>query len=120
MITKEWFEVEFEKGFDRQMHVIGRALIVLFKRQTEIERNQNATRLENDRGFTKPDAKQGTIHAKYYIKHNKLEQFMVDFWMKRDVRGTRRIAKYWRQLSEAAQEKSNAKASQYRKISRGE
>jgi hypothetical protein len=57
------------------MHAIGRALVHLFNRQTEDEKATSDTRHHNARGFTPADAKRGSITAKYYIKHRKLEDW---------------------------------------------
>ena len=48
------------------MHAIGRALVHLFRRQTEDEQESNSTRHDNQRGFTSSDARRGSITAKYY------------------------------------------------------
>lgn len=86
--------------------VIGRALVNIFKRQTSTEQATNETKIHNNIGFTGSDAKSGSIHAKFYIKHNKLEQWMIDKWLKRSEKtGLSRIAKYHRQLNEIAEQK---------------
>lgn len=95
---------------DKRAHVIGRALVVLFKRQTEAEKATNSTRVHNNRGFNHHDAKWGTIMAKFYIKNKTLSAAAVRQWMKPEgARGTPRIAKYWSQLDEAARENHEAK-----------
>ena len=88
--------------------IVGRACLVLFRRQTEVEKNVNDAIVENMRGFCKSDARQGSITAKYFMKHNTLQDWMVDQWMATNVKGTPRIVKYHRQLDEAAKEKAAA------------
>lgn len=94
----------------KRAHIVGRACLALFKRQTEDERAVNSAKHTNSRGFTQADARQGSITAKYYIKHGKLEDWQVERWLKADRRGTPRIVKYWKQLAEAAQEKAKQNA----------
>jgi hypothetical protein len=88
---------------DRLDQFIGRALLVLFKRQTEGEKQANTTNVHNAVGFTPADAVSGCIGAKYFLKHGKMEQWQIDKWIRPNAKGVARIAKYWRQLDEAAQ-----------------
>lgn len=92
-----------------RIQVIGRALVVLFNKQTESEKNANNTHLHNTVGFTGADGHSGCLTAKYYLKHKTLTQWQVDAWMKPGKNGPR-ITKYWRQLNEAAQAKAERKA----------
>lgn len=85
--------------------VIGRALVAIFKFQTESEQAVNETRLNNMVGFTGADAYSGSLTAKYYLKHKSLLPWQVDLWMKPNVRGVPRIAKYWKQLDRVSKEK---------------
>lgn len=87
-------------------HVIGKALVQLFRRQTESEQASNTTNNLNNIGFAGCDAKSGSIHAKYYIKHRKLDKWMIEKWLKIGSTGYSRLAKYHRQLNEIAIEKS--------------
>jgi len=86
-----------------RLHVVGRALVRILDRQTESEKVQATTKEWNGIGFTKADAKQGTITAKYYMKHKTLSQWQVDLWTRPNVNNVPRIVKYWRQLNEEAQ-----------------
>lgn len=86
-----------------RMHVIGRALVVLFQRQTESEKRVNDTQVWNTVGFSGADGKSGCLSAKYYLKHKRLEDWQIDRWMRPARNGLPRICKYWRQLDEAAQ-----------------
>ncbi len=87
---------------EKRQHVIGRALMVIFKNQTESEKSANQTTNHNNIGFTPADAKSGSITAKYYIKNKELLDWMTEKWMKPNDRGIPRIAKYWSQLNDAA------------------
>ena len=82
--------------------IIGRAVLALFKRQTEDERKDNTTRVHNRRGFKPQDAREGSITAKYFIKHGTLQDWQVRKWTKTNEMGEMRITKYWRQLNEEA------------------
>lgn len=95
---------------EKCQHVIRRALVVIFRNQTEGEKQANTTENHNNIGFTPADAKSGSISAKYYIKHGSLQDWMVEKWMKPNEKGIPRIAKYWSQLNEAAKRKKNAKS----------
>lgn len=86
------------------MTVIGRALVRLMERQTEAEREANETREHNNRGFAGCDARSGTITAKFWLKNNRLEDWMVEKWLKRGTNGYSRLTKYHRQLNEIAQQ----------------
>ena len=87
------------------MHAIGRALVHLFRRQTEDEQASNDTRHHNQRGFTSSDARRGSITAKYYLKHGQLEFWQIQYWRQQDRRGRTRLGKYYRQIAEEARKK---------------
>lgn len=99
----------------RRAEVIGRALVVLFERQLDDEKQTNTTRTTNNVGFAQSDAKAGCIAAKTYLKRaaarrrgedvaEVLPAFVVETWMA-PQRGQPRIMKYTRQLNEAAMRK---------------
>lgn len=85
----------------KRAHVIGRACVALFKRQTAGEQEKNATDTWNYRGFSQSDARTGSLTAKFYMKHKRLEDWQINNWMK-EWRGSPRIVKYWKQLDEIA------------------
>lgn len=85
--------------------VIGKALVVLLDRQTQAESQSNTTQINNAIGFSHADAKSGSLTAKYWLKHKRLEQWMIDKWLKVGSSGFPRLCKYWKQLDEAAQTK---------------
>lgn len=95
---------------------IGRALVHLFNRQTEAEKQISNTNVENDKGFTKGDAKTGSITAKYFIKTKKLENWMVQEWFKTEKSGYSRIAKYWSQIAEEVKRKELNKQISEKKV----
>lgn len=78
---------------------VGRALVRIFERQTEDERQTNDTRVYNMRGFTGADARSGSITAKYFIKHGSLQPWMLEKWRKPGPKsGKPRICKYVGQI----------------------
>ena len=83
--------------------IVGRALVVLFRNQTADEQRVNETSEDNGIGFTGADAYSGTLTAKSYLKHKKLQDWQLDKWTKRSAStGYSRIAKYHSQLNQAA------------------
>jgi hypothetical protein len=97
------------RGDEVAMHAVGRALVHLLNRQTREESRDNTTRNLNDVGFTPADARFGSIHAKYFIKHRMLNDWQVAYWVKPNAKGVPRIAKYWRQLAEEAEKRAQQK-----------
>lgn len=85
--------------------VIGRALCRLLERQTQSEQSSNATDEDNGVGFTGADAHSGSLTAKYFMKHKKLEDWQVARWMKIGANGFPRLCKYHKQLNEIATQK---------------
>lgn len=88
---------------------VGRALLVLLNRQTAVEQACQRTEAVNGRGFTGFDAKIGTSMAQQFQRKGKLSDAQVAVWRKKDKRGNMKIAKYWKQLIEAAEEKAAQK-----------
>lgn len=82
--------------------VIGRALVVLLNNQTADEQRETQTKYNNGMGFAGADARSGTMTAKYWMKHKRLEDWMVEKW----TRNPNRLSKYWRQLDASAQVKA--------------
>lgn len=102
-ITKQVLEIMItEADVERKARIIGRACLALFRRQTEDEKAANTTTHTNRKGFTQSDARQGSITAKYFIKHGTLQDWQVAQWVRQEARGNMRISKYWRQLDEEA------------------
>lgn len=93
-------------------HVIGRALVAIFQRQTEDERSMNSTNKWNSIGFSGADALSGSMTAKTYIKRKNrqispvLEDWQVEKWLKPARNGFPRICKYADQLNSIAAEKA--------------
>lgn len=108
MLTKAKLTALITRNDEVAVEAIGRALVHLLKRQTTEEQRDNSTKVHNMRGFTGADARQGSIHAKYFLKHKTLQPWQVQYWLKPNAKGTLRLAKYWAQLAEEAAKKSAA------------
>lgn len=104
--TREKFVELITRKDEVGMHAIGRALVHLFKRQTEAEREVNTTAVHNMRGFTPADARVGSITAKYYIKNKKLLDWQIAQWLDSNAKGRLRLEKYYRQIAEEVSAKA--------------
>jgi hypothetical protein len=107
LVTKDSLVALLARGREMQIKVIGRALVALFNRQVEDEKNSNLTKHHNCQGFAPADAYSGTLTAKYYLKHRTLLDWQIERWMKPTATGLPRIVKYSRQLNEVANEKQH-------------
>lgn len=96
---------------------VGRALVVLFNNQERDEQRDNDVRHRNDIGFAACDGKRGCLGAKSYLKNRTLAEWQVEQWTRPDKKGYPYIAKYHRQLNEAALKKA---ARKYREAKHGE
>jgi len=103
-VSKVWLA---EKLADpqNQERVIGRALLAIYKNQTLSEQSQTVTKVNNGIGFCKPDARVGSIGARMYKAHTKLEPWVIEIWMRPAKDGFPRICKYATQLNAIAAEK---------------
>jgi hypothetical protein len=110
-VTRNSLQIMLENADEaKRVQIIGRALLVLFKRQTEAERQVNTTNVHNNIGFTGSDGRSGCISAKSFIKHGTLAPWVVEKWMKRGKTGFSRIVKYHAQLNEEAMLKRDREA----------
>lgn len=94
IVTRESF-IQLLNREEIREHVIGRALVVIFRNQTNVEKSANVTVNHNAIGFTPADARSGSMTAKSYFKKGSLQSWMIDKWMKHNEKGIPRIAKYW-------------------------
>lgn len=102
IVTKEWLVARIALN---PSLVIGRALVAIFRNQTELEKANNVTRLQNGIGFTGTDGRIGAITAKYFIKHGTLLEWQIKNWLRPNRKGEPRIVKYANQLNQIANEK---------------
>lgn len=107
IVTKQSLNTMVNEADDNtRIRIIGRALVVLFNRQTQSEQTQNLTNNLNGVGFAGCDARSGCLTAKSFLKNNTLLPWQVEKWMKVGKSGFPRICKYAGQLNEAAEEKA--------------
>ena len=104
LVTRQSLLALLDAPRERQIQVVGRALVALLRRQTDDEAVSNVTKHDNSVGFSAPDAKSGTLCAKAFIKRGTLEEWQLAKWMRLE-NGRPRIVKYAAQLNEIALEK---------------
>ena len=95
---------------EKRIHIVGRALVGLFQRQTEDERANNSVAHDNGRGFMSCDSIGGSLTAKSYIKRRTLQDWQVEKWTRLGSNGLPILAKYARQLNEISNEKKLARS----------
>lgn len=110
IVTRDSLQAMLDNAstFERRAQIVGRALLVLFRKQTQVERDVNTTNVHNNVGFTGADGRSGCITAKSFIKRGTLQEWQVERWMRKGKNGYSRIVKYHAQLNEAAQLKCAA------------
>lgn len=89
--------------------VVGRALVALMHRQTESERQTNATAIDNGVGFSGADGRSGTLTAKSFLKHGTLQDWQLARWTAPTRTGFARLTKYAKQLNEIAEAKASSR-----------
>lgn len=107
LVTRKYIENYIATHSQEQVaQFVGRALVVIFRNQTDAERQSNVTNQDNGVGFTGADAHSGCLTAKSFLKRGTLQDWQIEKWTKRNRKGTMRLAKYWRQLDAEAQRKA--------------
>jgi tRNA(Ile2) C34 agmatinyltransferase TiaS len=86
---------------------VARALVVLKNRQTVDEQRAQVARHQNGRGFRPAHARMGTSMAEFYERNGYLSPKQIAYWRSEGKQGMR-IAIYWRQLLEEANERKAA------------
>ena len=110
IVTVESLQTLLNTKPELRAHIIGRACVVLFRNQTAQEQSANTTNVNNGVGFAGADAYSGSLTAKYYMKHNALQDWQINKWLKPNKNGVPRICKYHRQLNDAAEAKNHKAA----------
>lgn len=94
---KEWTREEIEDLISKSNKAVGRALVRLYERQTQEEKNVDAALVENGRGFSKVDAEFGSSLARSFTEYGHFTGKQLPY--------ARKIAlKYAGQLLEIANE----------------
>ena len=102
LVTRDTMNIMLNESKAKQIAVIGRALVAIFKYQTASEQGSNSTVEQNGVGFAGCDAYGGSMTAKYFMRHNTLQGWQVEKWMKVGKNGYPRICKYHAQLNTIA------------------
>ena len=107
IVTKQSLQQMLDEADDsKRQHIVGRALVALFQRQTESEKATHSTKVDNGIGFCGSDAATGTLTAKSYIRNQRLLDWQVEQWTRKSPKtGFSRICKYHKQLNEVAIQK---------------
>lgn len=80
---------------DSNDKAVGRAVVAIYRRQTQEERNAEATLKHNNVGFNSYDARYLSYVATYYMRHQQLTG-------KHLAKARSKVRKYWKQLLEIA------------------
>jgi len=102
IVTKDWLANKIKEDPNK---IIGRALAAIYVRQTGFEQSITGTVEANGVGFSKPDARIGSIGARMYHSHGALQAWVVKIWSTPAKDGYPRICKYANQLQQIADEK---------------
>lgn len=84
---------------------VGKALVCLYKRQTDSEKFYKTTKEVNNRGFSSMHAWFGTKCAQDFLKWGELNPGQLKFWRFKNKNGVSRIGRYHRQLLEEIEKK---------------
>ena len=104
IVTKEWLATRIQQDPNK---IIGRALVAIYKNQTPTEQSTISTLQLNGIGFSKADARVGTIGARMFNSHGTLQEWVVKVWSRPTKDGFPRICKYANQLQSIAQAKKD-------------
>jgi hypothetical protein len=105
VVTKEWLLNKIKENPNK---VVGRALLAIYKNQTQLEQVHSTTNVHNGIGFAKPDARVGTIGARMFQAHGVLQDWCLKLWLHPTKDGFPRICKYANQLQQIAETKKKA------------
>lgn len=111
MLFKVYTKQDMIELLEKNDKFLERAIIQLFYRQTEDEKQLSDSKHTNNRGFNKPDSRRMSIYAKVCLakkNQHKGEGNRLEDWMKQDAR--KRIIKYAGQLAEIANKKAFEKS----------
>lgn len=97
--TKVWTKEEILNLINRSDTAVERAIIAIFKRQTDAERVQEVTAVHNNRGFLPYHARRGSYYAKWIMSGKHLTGDHL-------AKARSMAVKYTRQLAEDANNKS--------------
>jgi hypothetical protein len=99
LVSKEYMKKRLEIN---PSELIGRACLALSTNQTMEELNAKDTRLKNGVGFSKNDARVGTLTAEQYKQFAAIADWHIKYWTKPQKNGEPKILKYTNQLNHIA------------------
>lgn len=105
-VTKQWLAGKLS---EKPNYVVGRALLAIYRLQIASEQRSGTTCLRNGVGFSKPDARTGSIGAKAFEATGKVPDWVAKIWISQDKSGFPRICKYARQLNKISLSHDDAK-----------
>lgn len=99
MATTEWTDETIRELLQTSDLAVEKGVVALFHRQTSDEKQTEATRHTNAKGFSQADAKKGSYYARWVMGKRRLTGYHLD-------RARKIIVKYRRQLLIVAAEKA--------------
>jgi len=75
---KIWTEQEIVEMLKNSDHAVERAILAIYNRQTESEKNVDAAIVDNGIGFSGADASSGSYIAKWILSGRKISGKFVD------------------------------------------
>lgn len=104
--AKIWTKEEICAMLNSSDKAIVRAVIALYNKQTNQEKEENATIVHNSVGFSGGDGMIGTFHGnyikKYGIERGYVREKIIPYWKQLNPKGKMRIEKYAGQLTKIA------------------
>ena len=93
-----WDKTSIQRLLQENDRAVARAVVAIYQRQTDEEKNSQATLKTNGVGFNQADARRGAYYAGYIKTAGRLTGRHLG--IARDM-----MQKYWRQLADIANEK---------------
>jgi hypothetical protein len=104
-----WNRESIENLIQTNNKAVEKAIIHIFNRQTSDEQSSEDTKYHNNKGFTPADAEIFSSFAKFYYRTGFLTPKQIAYARRPGKNGISKIGKYWRQLLEEIERKSNSK-----------
>jgi hypothetical protein len=93
--TKVWTEAAIVSLLTSNNRAVEKAILAIFARQTEDEKQSESTHHDNSRGFSAADARTGSYMARWILSGKRLDGKFLD-------KGRKIAVKYRKQLLEVA------------------
>lgn len=119
MNTQNWSKDSIQRLLDQNDRAVERAVVQIYRNQTQAEQANRCTRVQNGKGFTSMDAEFMTALAESCLNYGRLTDRQL-------VYARKKIRKYWGQLLTIIERRYGAQvkpkpctAKQYLEASRG-